>query len=150
MDSPVERHLLSEAMARLADQPLSQADDCALVSLAQEVWYEHSSMESELHRFLASNPDELAARRVGYLLEKLTRFPCATDERVRETLHALSVLMQRFPRQGCQQIAETRLRDRRDELALSWGLSEGLGLKVQTLLPYQTRHYAAGRNSAFK
>src|SRR4051812_46464869 len=100
MSSAVERHVLSDAMGRLAEQPLSQADDGTLVSLAQEVWYEHSSMESELRRFLAGNPAELSARRVGYLLEKLTRFPCATDERVRETLHALSLLMQRFPRQA--------------------------------------------------
>lgn len=151
MSSAVERHVLSDAMGRLAEQPLSQADDGTLVSLAQEVWYEHSSMESELRRFLAGNPAELSARRVGYLLEKLTRFPCATDERVSETLRALSLLMQRFPRQAArQEIAATRLSDRRDELAVSWGLNEGLGIKVQTLLPYQTRHHAAGRNAAFE
>ena len=26
---------------------------------------------------------------------------------------------------------------------VSWGLSEGLGLKVQALMPFQTRHYEA-------
>jgi hypothetical protein len=151
MDTAVEHHLLSDAMARLAGQPLSQADDDALVSLAHQVWYEHSSMESELRRFLASHPEELAVRRAGYLLERLTRFPCATDDRVRETLQALSLLICGFPRAAeGHEAAQVRLRDRRDELALSWGLNEGLGLKVQTLLPYQTRHYAAARSSAFQ
>jgi len=40
------------------------------------------------------------------------------------------------------------LRSRRDELAMSWGLSEGLGLKVQTLMPFQTRYYAAEQRAA--
>ncbi|MBC3302512.1 hypothetical protein H0Z09_15395 [Pseudomonas sp. SWRI18] len=40
------------------------------------------------------------------------------------------------------------LRSRRDDLAVSWGLSEGLGLKAQALMPFQTRHYEAEQRTA--
>lgn len=151
MVDATDRHVLSETLNTLGQDPLDQADDEALVSLAHEVWYEHSSVDSELRLFLARDPDEVAARRVGYLLEKLTRFPCATDDRAVETLTALALLSKRFPRQDELDPPEgVRLRDLRDELAVSWGVNEGLGPKIQTLLPYQTRHYAASRNNAFK
>ena len=151
MVNQADGHVLSETLNRLGQMPLNQADDDLLVSLAHEVWYEHSSVESELCHYLASGPEEVEARRVGYLLEKLTRFVCLTDDRAVETLHAVSLLAQRFPRQHeLEAPAGTRLRELRDELAVSWGLTEGLGLKVQTLLPYQTRHYAASRNNGFK
>jgi hypothetical protein len=151
MVDPTDGHVLSETLNKLGQEPLDQADDETLVSLAHEVWYEHSSVDSELRLFLARDPDEVAARRVGYLLEKLTRFPCATDDRAVETLTALALLSQRFPRQDELDPPEgVRLRDLRDELAVSWGVNEGLGPKIQTLLPYQTRHYAASRNNAFK
>jgi hypothetical protein len=151
MVDPADRHVLFETLNKLGQEPLNQADDETLVSLAHEVWYEHSSVDSELRLFLARDPDEVAARRVGYLLEKLTRFPCATDDRAFETLNALALLSKRFPRQDELDPPDgARLRDLRDELAVSWGLNEGLGPKIQTLLPYQTRHYAASRNNAFE
>jgi len=151
MENHPERHVLSDVLERLGHGPLNQADDDALVSLAHEVWYEHSSLDSELRLFLSHEPEEVAVRRAAYLMEKLTRFPCATDERVSETLQALSLLAQRFPRlEEVDTPVGTRLSHLRDELAIAWGLTEGLGIKVQTLLPYQTRHYAASRNTAFK
>jgi hypothetical protein len=149
MTYSADRHVLADALARLGTAPLSQADDDTLVSLAHEMWYEHASLDTELRLFLQSNPDEVMMRRVGYLLEKMTRFPCMTDERAFETLRTLETLLNRYRGDEVIPVPGTRLRDRRDELAASWGLTEGLGAKVQTLLPYQTRHYAAGRNNAF-
>jgi hypothetical protein len=151
MATAPDLHILSEALVRLGRGPLDQADDATLIRAAEEVWYEHSSLETELRLFLACSPDEVAVRRAGYLLEKLTRFSCLSDERASEALGSLSLLFENYrsnAKTGYQR--GTRLRDRRDELAVSWGLTEGLGLKVQTLLPYQTRHYAASRNNAFK
>lgn len=89
-------------------------------------------------------------RRAGYLLEKLTRFTCLSDDRASETLQLLSVLLKNYRHEVSSEVPGTRLSERRDELAVAWGLTEGLGIKVQTLLPYQTRHYAASRNTAFK
>lgn len=151
MTEPSDRHILSEALDSLSRGPLSLADDETLISAAQEVWYEHSSLESELRLFLARSPDEVAVRRAGYFLEKLTRFTCLSEGRASEALYSLSLLLKRYRSQD--ELSDTpgaRLRERRDRLALCWGLDEGLGLKIQTLLPYQTRHYAASRNSAFK
>ncbi|SDG05247.1 hypothetical protein [Pseudomonas abietaniphila] len=151
MTKPSDRHILSEALDSLGRGPLSLADDETLISAAQEVWYEHSSLESELRLFLARSPDEVAVRRAGYFLEKLTRFTCLSEERASEALYSLSLLLKRYRSQD--ELSDTpgaRLRERRDRLALCWGLDEGLGLKIQTLLPYQTRHYAASRNDAFK
>ena len=151
MTKPSDRHILSEALDSLGRGPLSLADDETLISAAQEVWYEHSSLESELRLFLARSPDEVAVRRAGYFLEKLTRFTCLSEERASEALYSLSLLLKRYRSQD--ELSDTpgaRLRERRDRLALCWGLDEGLGLKIQTLLPHQTRHYAASRNDAFK
>ncbi|SEP94727.1 hypothetical protein SAMN03159444_00775 [Pseudomonas sp. NFACC02] len=151
MTQPSDRHILSEALDRLGKGPLSLADDQTLITAAQEVWYEHSSLESELRLFLARSPDEVAVRRAGYFLEKLTRFTCLSNERASEALYSLSLLLKRYRSQDePSDTPGTRLRERRDKLAFCWGLDEGLGLKIQTLLPYQTRHYAASRNNAFK
>jgi hypothetical protein len=149
MTDSADRHVLADALARLGTTPLNQADDDTLVSLAHEMWYEHANLDTELRLFLQSNPDEVVMRRVGYLLEKMTRFPCMTNDRAFETLRTLDAFLKCYRGEEAVPVYGTRLRDLRDELAASWGLTEGLGAKVQTLLPYQTRHYAAGRNNAF-
>lgn len=151
MENASDRHVLADALELLGRSPLNQADNDTLISAAQEVWYTHSSLESEIRFFLTRSPNEVAVRRAGYLLEKLTRFSCLSDERATETLSSLGLLLKQFRNvKNVGYSQGTRLRDRRDELAASWGLNEGLGLKVQALLPYQTRHYAATRNAAFE
>lgn len=127
---------LSTQLALLAKQPLDQADDLALVSAAQAVWYSHDNLEAELSSFLCKDHSDLEVRRVGYLLERLTQFTCATDARVREANEALRLVL---PRKHADIDAKGRV----DRLALSWGLEKGLGLKVQALLPFQTRHFEA-------
>ena len=150
MANPLDRHILSEALDRLGRSPLNQADDDTLISAAHEVWYEHFSLDVELRFFLTRSPDEVAVRRAGYLLEKLTRFTCLSDDRASETLQLLSVLLKNYRHEESSEVPGTRLSERRDELAVAWGLTEGLGIKAQTLLPYHTRHYAAIRHTAFK
>lgn len=151
MANPADRHILSQALDALSRSPLSEADDDALISAAHEIWYEHSSLESELRLFLSHSPDEVGVRRAGYLMERLTRFTCLSDERASEALYSLRLLLHRYrSHDQVDRQPGVRLRERRDELAAIWGLSEGLGLKAQILLPYQTRHYAATRLTAFK
>ncbi|VVP69140.1 hypothetical protein PS910_00521 [Pseudomonas fluorescens] len=141
-------HVLSSTLGKLAQYPLSQADDDALVSAAKAVWYSESSLVSEAKAFLSHYTDELEMRRAGYLLEKFTRFSCISDNRVAEAFDALELFLLAVPKQSVQPLAAVPLRHRRDELAVSWGLNEGLGLKVQALMPFQTRHYQAEQHTA--
>jgi hypothetical protein len=62
---------------------------------------------------------------------------------VLETLHALELFNAKTPKQHVVSQPAVLLRNRRDELAVAWGLTESLGLKIQALMPYQTRHYEA-------
>ena len=129
--------VLSTELDLLAKQPLDQADDAALVRAARAVWYSTDSLETALTSFLLKQRKDVEVRRVGYFLERLTQFTCATDARVSETNRALSLVASQ--KQGNHVVAKGRV----DRLALSWGLEKGLGLKVQALMPYQTRHFEA-------
>ncbi|BCX66245.1 hypothetical protein [Pseudomonas izuensis] len=149
MTKPLEGHVLSSALDTLVKSPLNQADDAALLSAAKAVWYSNSNLEGEVTAFLRCHSDELEVRRAGYLLERLTRFACVSDTRVSEALNALELFAHSTSRQEVTSSAAAPLRLRRDALAVSWGLSEGLGLKAQTLMPYQTRHYEAEQRSMF-
>ncbi|WP_095146450.1 MULTISPECIES: hypothetical protein [unclassified Pseudomonas] len=153
MAKPLNGHVLSSTLDTLVKCPLNQADDAALVSLAKTVWYSNSNsnsnLESEVRAFLRRHTSEVEVRRAGYLLERLTRFACVSDSRVSETFSALELFSSSTPKQEVKPQAAVSLRKRRDELAAIWGLSEGLGLKAQTLMPFQTRHYAAEQRAAF-
>lgn len=143
MAKRLDDNLFTSALNKLARFPLSQADDSTLVHVAQAVWYSDVDLVGAARVFLSRHPDELQVRRVGYLLEKLTRFSCASVHRVMDTRHALEL----FPHAMPIALPPSAVRKRRDELAASWGLDEGLGLKAQALLPYQTRHYEARQPS---
>ncbi|VVP67050.1 hypothetical protein PS914_00470 [Pseudomonas fluorescens] len=143
MTKPLSGQVLSTALDTLVKNPLNQADEAALVSAAKAVWYSNSNLEIEVTAFLSCHSNEVEVRRAGYLLERFTRFACVSDLRVSETLNVLELFAYSTFRQGTTPQAVAPLRRRRDELAVSWGLSEGLGLRVQTLMPFQTRHYEA-------
>ncbi|NWA23569.1 hypothetical protein HX870_12070 [Pseudomonas gingeri] len=149
MTKPRNGHVLSSALDTLAKSPLNQADDAALVSAAKAVWYSDLNLVNEARVFLSRHTNELEVRRAGYLLERFTRFSCVTDSRVAETFNALELFARKTPKRDVEPKVAVSLRKRRDELAFSWGLSEGLGLKVQTLMPLQTRHYEAEQRAAF-
>ncbi|WP_434569688.1 hypothetical protein [Pseudomonas sp. Z3-8] len=141
--NPVNGYVLSSALDVLVKSPLIHADDAALVSAATAVWYSNLDLTSTTQAFLGRHTEEIEIRRAGYLLERFTRFSCVTDARASDVFKALEVFWLSTPKQAVTSKSQVALRKRRDELALSWGLSEGLGLKIQTLLPYQTRHYEA-------
>jgi hypothetical protein len=143
MSKSFDDHVLSSALDTLVRSPLDQADGVALVSAAKEVWYSEANLESEIKTFLKSHSDEVELRRAAYLLERFTRFACVSDNRVSETLHALELFTPTTLKQNVISQQAVSLRNRRDELAVAWGLKESLGLKVQALMPFQTRHYEA-------
>jgi hypothetical protein len=131
---------LSTQLTVLTKLPLDQADDAALVSAAQAVWYSDGSLENALAGFLQTPHSEMEVRRAGYLLERFTQFTCATNARVSEAYRALGLI-------AGSKVANVKCKGRVDQLALSWGLEQGLGLKVQALLPFQTRHYEASQRT---
>lgn len=149
MTKPLDGHVLSSALDKLVRSPLDQADEAALISAAKAVWYSDSNLKGEVSAFLSCHSDDLQLRRAGYLLERFTRFACVSDTRVSETLSALELFSRSTSRQEMTPHTGLPLNQRRDVLAISWGLEEGLGLKTQTLLPYQTRHYEAEQRSMF-
>jgi len=130
--------VLSTELERLAKQPLDQADDAALVRAARAFWYSTDSLETALNLFLRKHRSDVEVRRAGYLLERLTQFTCATDSRVSEANRALNQVV---AHKQSNVVAKGRV----DRLALSWGLEKGLGLKVQALMPFQTRHFEAAQ-----
>lgn len=144
---PINGPVLSDALDRLVKSPLNQADDSALVSAAKAVWYSDTSLVGEVKAFLEVHSSEVELRRAGYLLERFTRFSCATDSRVVEVLKVLELFQAAASKQEVKRQGTVALGSRRDELAVSWGLSEGLGLKAQALMPFQTRHYEAEQRS---
>lgn len=148
MATPHSGHVLSSALDTLVKKPLNQAVDAVLVRAAKVVWYSKDDLVSEVEAFLSLHADELEVRRAGYLLERFTRFACVSDSRVLEAFGALKLFLRSTSRLEVRsQVATVPLRKRRDELAASWGLSEGLGLKAQTLMPFQTRHYEAEQHA---
>jgi hypothetical protein len=149
MTTPANGHVLSSALDTLVKRPLNQADDAALVSAAKAVWYSKLNIENEVSVFLSRHTDEVELRRAGYLLERLTRFSCVSDSRVSETLNALELFEHSASREVVTPQSAVPLRHRRDDLAVTWGLSEGLGLKAQFLMPFQTRHYEAEQRATF-
>lgn len=148
MAKPFNAPVLSSALDTLVKSPLSQADDGALVSAAKAVWYSDANLVGEVKSFLAAHSSELELRRAGYLLERFTRFSCVTDSRALEALRAIELFSATASKRDVKPLGVVALRSRRDELAVSWGLSEGLGLKVQALMPFQTRHYEAEQRGA--
>lgn len=149
MEKVVSSQDLLFALETLVKKPLNKADNAALVNAASAVWYSSSDLINTAQAFLSQHTDELEVRRAGYLLERFTRFSCVTDSRALEVFKALELFLRSTPKQAVTSQTAVALRKRRDELALSWGLNEGLGLKVQTLLPFQTRHYEAEQRAAF-
>ncbi|MCR4537479.1 hypothetical protein NUV89_03625 [Pseudomonas sp. 18.1.10] len=148
MAKPINGPVLSSALDTLVKNPLNQADDDALVSAAKAVWYSDVNLVGEVRNLLDGHSSELEVRRAGYLLERFTRFSCVTDSRVLEALEALELFSASASKPYVKPLGTVALRSRRDELAVSWGLSEGLGLKAQALMPFQTRHYEAQQRRA--
>lgn len=133
---PNDEFSLSLALDKLVAHPLSEADDLALIRAATICWYSEVSIEREVRDLLLHERSDLELRRLGYLLERFTRFPCMSNARA---LECCDVLRKVLP--VVREAIGTRQDGRRlDELAISWGLLDGLGLKVQVVLPYQTRH----------
>jgi hypothetical protein len=132
------KHSICSALSVLVSSPLCDADDTALADLARLFWYTNSSIDIELKLFSGNaHRSDIEMRRLGYLLERLCRFTCATSDRVDETLRALGPLQSALR----EETMNAAIKGRADSLASYWGLTEGLGMKAQIILPFQSRSY---------
>ncbi len=139
------RNSISSALMVLVGAPLNEANEAALADLARLFWYSKSCIKTELKLFSDNfHPSEIEMRRVGYLLERLCRFTCVSNERASETLEAIAPLMHKFRNEPVNATAKGRM----DSLASYWGLTEGLGIKAQIILPFQSRSYRFGNDFA--
>lgn len=120
-------------------EPLDKADGSVLVEAALAYWYTDFDLGPEIQRFLATTSEDIQIRRAAYLVEQFSQFTCATDWRVANAKVALEHLRGSL----LEEVTFAPCSRRYDKLAASWGLDKGFGLKVQALLPYQTRHYEA-------
>ncbi|HFG2055592.1 TPA: hypothetical protein ACGF4A_003487 [Vibrio cholerae] len=104
---------------------LASFEDVKTVALA--MWHENFVPQ-------VTHLSETSAKAAGYVVDKLMRFNCVSQElkaKLRDLLTVLKGMFSFTPVKvkGC------------DKLAQSWGLATDLKLQVRQLLEYQTRHY---------
>lgn len=119
---------LLERMNKIACVGLGYADPEDVVYIAKNVWY---------YDFM---PDLSAVsgpyrNDVGYLFDRLARFNVLTKERKLALIDAVAPYKpaRPMPSEEC-----------RDPSAIEWGASYDLKAFMGDLMPFQTRHYAAG------
>lgn len=129
---------------RLASAPLCEASSELLAELALVVWYADSAvpgLQSVLDCMVVG--PELMLRRAIYLIDRLRRFPCITNEkasqlkRVVDNFSALKATEYsgNIPSHSCFRGSEV--------LACAWGINEDVNRQMKFILHYQTRSYAA-------
>ncbi len=120
---------LEGAIGEVARQGLMRAPFDLLRSVAEHLWYERdvpdlSKVAPELR------PD------AGYLVDRLARFNVLAKDQKLKVLDALAPYQPSNPPTS----------DSKDPLAIKWGASADITMRLSELMPYQTRQYAASRN----
>lgn len=118
------------ALFTLVSAPLAQAAPETLIEVALLVWYDPNPLPS-LKRALEAL-EGIQQRRARFALDVLRRYPCIDSER-RQALRELVDLKVSF--QGGPLT----------DLLHAWGLDDADIPNTKAILPYQTRHYAAGK-----
>lgn len=126
------------------EKDLSEANSESIKALALAIWYENFVPE------VASICDLQQVTRAGYLLERLAAFHCVTPvvrQSLKEKIKFLEVIaseeMQLLPLSYVVNNNRTLI----DPLAQRWHLSDSFRVHIQSLLPYQTRHYKYNRDN---
>ncbi len=126
------------------EKDLSEANSESIKALALAIWYENFVPE------VASICDLQQVTRAGYLLERLAAFHCVTPvvrQSLKEKIKFLEVIaseeMQLLPLSYVVNNNRTLI----DPLARRWHLSDSFRVHIQSLLPYQTRHYKYNRDN---
>lgn len=118
-----------KAFNRLVSQDFNSAsfDDVKVVALA--VWHENFVP-------VVKGLSDSAKKAAGYLVDKLMRFNCVSNELKKQ----LGVLLESLKNTVVTSPANMKKKGC-EKLAQSWGLVSDLKLQVRQLLEFQTRHY---------
>ncbi|MBR9793033.1 MAG: DUF2384 domain-containing protein [Gammaproteobacteria bacterium] len=109
-----------------------------LIRLALGIWYENFVPNLE------QLDTYISFARAGYVLERLLAFHCVTSDVRTKIKPRIKTLAEKLePYFTILPISTTlELRDNcGDPLAHRWGLRDSLSFQIQSILPYQTRHY---------
>ncbi|MRW92006.1 hypothetical protein GJ699_18595 [Duganella sp. FT80W] len=119
---------VTDMLNRIARDGLGYADPEDVIHIAKSVWY--YDLIPDLSAVNGPFRND-----VGYLFDCLARFNVLTKERKLALIDAVAPY-----KPACPMPSENCL----DPRAIAWGASYDLKAFMGDILPFQTRHYAAG------
>ncbi len=121
---------LDQQFRKAVSSPLATLSAEDLKPIALAVWHEDYAPNlnnMELHEL----------QKAGYVVDRLMRFNCVSNERKRELMGLVKNVKQALPEESLCVSSSQDV----EPLARKWNLSEDISRAIQALLPYQTRHY---------
>ncbi|WML91707.1 hypothetical protein RCF98_05055 [Thiothrix lacustris] len=118
------------AFERLVTRDFDQASLEDVKTVALGLWYQ--DFIPDFTQLPVTNLQ--SQRRAGYLVDRLLRYNCVSDERKRALFADVTALKIHL-----KPAASTK--PNVELLAKNWGLDQDLKRLAKELLPYQTRHY---------
>ena len=131
---------IKQQFESVVNSPLTSLSPEDLKPIALGLWYEDYTPELE-----GMNSTQL--RRAGYLLDLFMSFNCVSDTRQAELIKLTQEIRQNlsnFQSPVPIEIPQHNL----DPIAIEWHLDESVIDVMQSLLEFQTRHYAHARTIA--
>jgi hypothetical protein len=98
-------------------------------SIALGIWYEDYTPNLD-------NLESHQLQKAGYIIDRLMRFNCVSKERYLVLLELMSSIPITLVT-----IKTDLTNNNIESLAIKWNLNEDISHLVQTVLPFQTRHY---------
>ncbi|MEM8718370.1 MAG: hypothetical protein AAGE84_03545 [Cyanobacteria bacterium P01_G01_bin.39] len=121
---------LDQQFRKAVSSPLDTLSAEDLKPIALAVWHEDYAPnlnDMELHEL----------QRAGYVVDRLMRFNCVSNDRKRELMGLVKDVKETLPQESLKILVSQNV----EPLARKWNLSEDISRAIQALLPYQTRHY---------
>ncbi len=118
------------AFERLVTHDFGQASLEDVKTVALGLWYQ--DFTPDFTQLPTTNRQ--SQLRAGYLVDRLLRYNCVSDERKRLLFASVSALKSHLK-------PPTSSNPHVEPLAKNWGLDQDLKRLAKQLLPYQTRHY---------
>ena len=131
---------LQQQFESAVNSPLTSLSPKDLEPIALGLWYEDYTPKIK-----GMNSTQL--RRTGYLLDLLMSFNCVSDTRQAELIKLTQEIRQNLSNFQSIVPIETP-QNNLDPIAIEWHLGESVVNVMQSLLEFQTRHYAHNRTIA--
>lgn len=125
---------LNQQFNKFVRSPLSEISVEDFKPLALAIWYEGFTPN-----VYGLKSNEL--QKAGYLLDRLMRFNCVSDDRKLELMKIVSDVRLSLKQNLHSPLSLADV----EPLAQKWNLDEDISLIIQQLLPFQTRHYQLSR-----